>query len=93
MSEPRALPVAMIGPSAPNGPPVPIEIAAETGFKKCDPRRNAALVRQHLFHRLRDAMSPNSFRPVTGHQPYDQCADDRNRNDPQAEVRYCFGGR
>ena len=24
----------MIGPSAPNGPPVPIEIAAESGFKK-----------------------------------------------------------
>ncbi len=31
--EPSAPPVAMIGPSAPNGPPVPIEIAADTGFK------------------------------------------------------------
>jgi len=30
--EPRAPPVAMIGPSAPNGPPVPIEIAADTGL-------------------------------------------------------------
>ncbi len=33
-SEPRAPPVAMIGPSAPNGPPVPMAIAAETGFRK-----------------------------------------------------------
>ena len=32
-SEPSAPPVAMIGPSAPNGPPVPIAIAAESGFR------------------------------------------------------------
>ena len=32
ISDPSAPPVAMIGPSAPNGPPVPIEIAAESGF-------------------------------------------------------------
>ena len=32
--EPNAPPVAIIGPSAPNGPPVPIEIADEIGFKK-----------------------------------------------------------
>ena len=32
-TEPIAPPVAMIGPSAPNGPPVPIAIAADTGFK------------------------------------------------------------
>ena len=31
-SDPSAPPVAMIGPSAPNGPPVPIEIAAEIGL-------------------------------------------------------------
>src|SRR5690349_18890376 len=33
MSEPNAPPVMMIGPSAPNGPPEPIEIAAESGFR------------------------------------------------------------
>ena len=33
-SEPSAPPVAMIGPSAPNGPPVPMAIAAEIGFRK-----------------------------------------------------------
>ncbi len=32
-SEPSAPPVAMIGPSAPNGPPVPIAIAAESGLR------------------------------------------------------------
>ena len=33
ISDPSAPPVMMIGPSAPNGPPEPIEIAAEIGFK------------------------------------------------------------
>ena len=32
--EPKAPPVAIIGPSAPNGPPVPIAIADDTGFRK-----------------------------------------------------------
>ncbi len=32
MSEPIAPPVTMIGPSAPNGPPVPIATAAEAGL-------------------------------------------------------------
>ena len=31
-SDPSAPPVTMIGPSAPNGPPVPIATAAESGF-------------------------------------------------------------
>ncbi len=33
-TDPSAPPVAMIGPSAPNGPPVPIEMADEMGFRK-----------------------------------------------------------
>ena len=33
-SEPKAPPVMMIGPSAPNGPPEPIEIADESGLRK-----------------------------------------------------------
>ena len=32
-SEPSAPPVMMIGPSAPNGPPVPIAIAEDSGFR------------------------------------------------------------
>ena len=31
--EPNAPPVMMIGPSAPNGPPDPIEMALESGFR------------------------------------------------------------
>ena len=34
MVEPNAPPVAIIGPSAPNGPPVPIAIADDMGFNK-----------------------------------------------------------
>ncbi len=30
--EPNAPPVTMIGPSAPNGPPAPMAIAADNGF-------------------------------------------------------------
>src|SRR5690606_28868031 len=32
INEPNAPPVTMIGPSAPNGPPVPMATAAETGL-------------------------------------------------------------
>ncbi len=32
-SEPKAPPVIMIGPSAPNGPPVPMAIAEERGLR------------------------------------------------------------
>ncbi len=32
MIEPTAPPVMMIGPSAPNGPPLPIEMADESGL-------------------------------------------------------------
>ena len=31
--DPSAPPVAMIGPSAPNGPPVPMAMAAESGLR------------------------------------------------------------
>ena len=33
ISEPMAPPVMMIGPSAPNGPPVPIATADDSGFR------------------------------------------------------------
>src|SRR3546814_7753279 len=33
MNDPKAPPVEIIGPSAPNGPPVPMEIAADRGFR------------------------------------------------------------
>ena len=69
MSDPNAPPVAMIGPSAPNGPPVPIEIAAESGLRNVEPRRDAAVVGQHLLHRLGNAMPANGFGTVSASNP------------------------
>ena len=43
-SDPIAPPVTMIGPSAPNGPPVPIATAAESGFAMAV--RGATLLRR-----------------------------------------------
>ncbi len=34
MSDPKAPPVMMIGPSAPKGPPEPMEMAEESGFRR-----------------------------------------------------------
>ncbi len=42
-SDPIALPVTMIGPSAPNGPPVPIAIDAESGLPDRGRHRDDAL--------------------------------------------------
>ena len=62
-SEPAAPPVTMIGPSAPNGPPVPMAIAAETGLATRDPGRDAALALEHRLHRLGDAVAADGRRP------------------------------
>ena len=43
-SEPSAPPVTMIGPSAPNGPPVPMAIAADSGLATRRARRDPALL-------------------------------------------------
>ena len=86
-SEPRRAPVAMIGPSAPNGPPVPIEMAAETGFRKVNRAGNAAVVDEHLLHRLGDAVAADRLGTVAGHEADDQAADDRDENHPDAQAR------
>ena len=41
----------MIGPSAPNGPPDPMEIADDSGFSSAT-WRDAAAVHQHGFDRF-----------------------------------------
>ena len=86
MSEPSAPPVAMIGPSAPNGPPVPIAIAARKRLEKRDSRRDAALVEQHLFHRLGDAVPANRLVAVARHEADDHAADDRHEDHPPVHV-------
>ena len=72
--EPTAPPVRMIGPSAPNGPPVPMLMALEIGFKMarrgCDP----AAVDEDPLHGLGDAVAPDLLGAEAGHQPDDQTA-------------------
>ena len=62
-SDPSAPPVTMIGPSAPNGAPVPIAIAAEIGLATRGARRDAALLGEDRLHRLGDAVAADHRRP------------------------------
>ena len=62
----------MIGPSAPNGPPVPIEIGGGKRFEQRDFRLNPAAPDQDRLERLRNAVAANFFRAVARHQPDDQ---------------------
>ena len=50
----------MIGPSAPNGPPVPIATAAESGLRNMTAAGYGSRA-QHLLHRFWDAMPPDRF--------------------------------
>ncbi len=92
-SEPSAPPVAMIGPSAPNGPPVPIAIAAESGLRKVIRGGMLRLVEQHLLHRLGDAVAADRARAVARHHADDQAADHRHQYHPPTEVRHRSGRR
>ena len=76
-SEPNAPPVMMIGPSAPKGPPVPIETAEETGFntatfasRRLRPRRIASMASgipwPRIFSEPQRAMAPITRPPTTG---------------------------
>ncbi len=76
-SEPNAPPVMMIGPSAPNGPPVPIETAEETGFRiatfassRLRPIRIASSASGMPWPRMRSepqrAIAPMTRPPATG---------------------------
>ena len=67
----------MIGPSAPNGPPEPIEIAADTGLSsatlgstRLPPIRIASIASGMPWPRMRSepyrAMSPITMAPATG---------------------------
>ena len=85
-SDPRAPPVAMMGPSAPNGPPVPMAIAAESGFRKVTRGGNAAAPEQHLLHGLGNAVAADGFRPVARHDADDHASDDRHDDHPGAQV-------
>ena len=74
--EPTAPPVKMIGPSAPKGPPVPMLMALEIGFRMarrgCDP----AAVDQDALHGLWDAVATDLLGAESGHQADDQTTAD-----------------
>src|SRR5439155_19082994 len=76
-SDPNAPPVMMIGPSAPNGPPVPIEIADDTGFNTATfgsillwPMRMASIASgmpwPRIFSEPYRAIIPTPSAPTTG---------------------------
>ncbi len=76
-SEPSAPPVMMIGPSAPNGPPVPIAIAEDSGFRNATfgsirlwPIRIASIASgmpwPRIFSDPNRAISPMMAEPMTG---------------------------
>jgi hypothetical protein len=75
--DPTAPPVMMIGPSAPNGPPVPIEVAADTGLStatrgaiRLPPVRIASIASGMPWPRIFSlpylAISPTARPPATG---------------------------
>ena len=72
MSEPNAPPVMMIGPSAPNGPPDPIEIAADIGLSRATFGETRLPFDENRFNRLGDAVAADAFRAVSRHQADDQ---------------------
>ncbi len=78
--DPTAPPVRMIGPSAPNGPPVPMLIALEIGFRIGQTRLDLAAVDQDPLHRLRDAVPADLLGPEPGHQADDEAAADRDHD-------------
>ncbi len=84
--DPNAPPVMMIGPSAPNGPPDPIEIADESGFKIAT-RGSTRLPRSRdRFDRFGNAVTANALGAIARHHADDERADDGNEHRPVPEV-------
>ncbi len=76
----------MIGPSAPNGPPDPIEIADDKRLEQRDLRLDAAAVDQNRLDGLGNAVAADALRSVPRHEADDERADHRHDDDEQAEV-------
>ena len=73
----------MIGPSAPNGPPVPIEMAEESGFRIATFGLDPAAADQDRLERLGDAVAADLRRAVARHRADDEAAGDRHRDAPE----------
>ena len=58
----------MIGPSAPNGPPEPIEIAADSGLSTRELGLDAAAAQQDRLERLGNAVAADLLGAEPRHQ-------------------------
>ena len=81
--EPNAPPVMMMGPSAPNGPPEPMEMALERGLRMRDLGLHFAAVDQDGFDGFRDAVAADALRAVSRHDSDDESAHHRHRRLPK----------
>ena len=86
ISEPMAPPVMMIGPSAPNGPPVPIAIADDSGFRIATFSVEPRAAEQDRLDRLGDAVAADLLAAEARHQPDDQRADHRHQHHATARA-------
>ena len=77
----------MIGPSAPNGPPVPIAIAEEMGLRISTRAADSAFAEQHPLHHFGNAVPANRCGPIARHDPNDDRTDDRDRDERERIVR------
>ena len=89
ISEPTAPPVMMIGPSAPNGPPEPIEMADESGLRSATLGLDAAAVDQDRLDRFRDAVPADALGTVARHHADDERAGDRHQDHEWSERVPC----
>ena len=87
ISEPMAPPVMMIGPSAPNGPPEPIEIADDSGFRIATLASSRRAPEQDRLDRLGNAVAADLLAAVARHQADDQRADHRHHHRGKPERR------
>jgi hypothetical protein len=69
----------MIGPSEPNGPPVPMTMAEER-LQQRDPELDTAAADQDRLQRLGKAMAADLVRAIARHQPDVQRAADRDQD-------------
>ena len=89
-SEPIAPPVMMIGPSAPNGPPLPIDTADDRGLSSATLSDSRLLAEQDGLDRFRDAVAADLVRSEARHQADDQPADNGDEQHQQRPaVRRC----
>ena len=85
MMDPTAPPVKMIGPSAPKGPPVPMLMALEIGFKMA--KRGCTRLPLIKIRSMASGMPWPRIcsEPIAGHQPDDQTAADGDDDGDGAE--------